>query len=163
MFVTVRHEVSNEEGLCLTEEHDIVYRGTPQPGQTSAPPIVATLDAPWARKIVPDDIMLFRYSALTFNGHRIHYDRRYVTQVEGYPGLIVHGPLVATLLLELVHQNAPEKTITRFEFRAIRPTFDGAPLYLSGKPAGDNHVELWASDHEGYVTMQAEAWFAENA
>lgn len=161
VFVTVRHEVSNEEGLCLTEEHDIVYRGEPQPGQSSAAPIVASQEAPWERKIVPDDVMLFRYSALTFNGHRIHYDRRYVTEVEHYPGLIVHGPLIATLLMDLVHRNAPEKSISRFEFRAIRPTFDGTPLYLRGKPSEDNQVELWASDHEGYVTMQAKACFAE--
>ena len=73
---------------------------------------------------MPDDVLLFRYSALTFNGHRIHYDRRYVTTVEGYPGLIVHGPLLATLLLDLLRRNAPDADVATFRFRAVRPTFD---------------------------------------
>ena len=82
VFVLVRHEVGNANGVALTEEHDIVYRAAAQPGDPVPPPQAAPADAVWSREIVPDDVLLFRYSALTFNGHRIHYDRRYVTEVE---------------------------------------------------------------------------------
>jgi 3-methylfumaryl-CoA hydratase len=102
LFVLVKHEVHNAQGLCLTEEHDIVYRPAAQPGDPVPSPTAAPAKATWQRDIAPDDVLLFRYSALTFNGHRIHYDRKYVTEVEGYPGLIVHGPLIATLLVDLV-------------------------------------------------------------
>lgn len=99
LFVLVQHQLRNAQGLALTEEHDIVYRSAAQPGEAAPAPQKPPLDgqAAWSRTIVPDDVLLFRYSALTFNGHRIHYDRKYVTEVEGYPGLIVHGPLIATL------------------------------------------------------------------
>src|ERR1035437_8696083 len=105
LFVLVKHQVHNAKGLALTEEHDIVYRAAAQSDDPVPPPIAAEKGAAWQREIIPDDVLLFRYSALTFNGHRIHYDRRYVTEVEGYPGLMVHGPLLATLLLDLVAQN----------------------------------------------------------
>ena len=102
-------------------------------------------------------MLLFRYSALTFNGHRIHYDRQYVTQEEGYPGLIVHGPLIATLLTDLVRRHESRAVIERFSFRAVRPTFDGHPFFVSGEPSADGrHVKLWAHDHEGWLTMQGE-------
>ena len=105
--------------------------------------------------------MLFRYSALTFNGHRIHYDRRYVTQVEGYPGLIVHGPLIATLLLDLLRHRLPEARVKSYEFRAVRPTFDTHPFFVCGAPQDSgNGVELWARDHEGALTMSATAVLA---
>ncbi len=86
---------------------------------------------------MPDDVLLFRYSALTFNGHRIHYDRRYVTEVEGYPGLIVHGPLIATLLVDLLRRQLPEARLSKFEFRAVRPIFDIAPFRVHGRPEAD--------------------------
>ncbi len=155
VFVLVRHELHNERGLCLTEEHDIVYRAAARPGDPAPAPTAAETSAPWRREIVPDDVLLFRYSALTFNGHRIHYDRRYVTEVEGYPGLIVHGPLIATLLTDLVRRHAPEAFIRRFEFRAVRPTFDLHPFFVNGQPSPDGkQVRLWAHDHEGWLTMQ---------
>jgi len=107
---------------------------------------------------VPDDVLLFRYSALTFNGHRIHYDRRYVTQQEGYPGLVVHGPLLATLLLELLHEERPQAKLARFEFRAMRPTFDTQPFYTGGAPRGDGReIDLWARDPQGALAMKAVA------
>ena len=156
VFVTVRHELHNAQGLALTEEHHIVYRDAPQPGDPAPTPMKAEDGAPWQRTLTPDEVLLFRYSALTFNGHRIHYDRRYVTEVEGYPGLVVHGPLIATLLVDLVRRQAPAARLKRFEFKAVRPTFDGRPMRVNGRPDG-NHVALWANDHEGWLTMIASA------
>ncbi|RZJ16456.1 MAG: acyl-CoA dehydrogenase, partial [Haliea sp.] len=100
VFVTVVHDITDSRGLALSEEHDIVYREPPLPGAAAAEPQMAPGDPEFSREIVPDPVLLFRYSALTFNGHRIHYDRPYATEVEGYAGLIVHGPLIATLLLD---------------------------------------------------------------
>ena len=103
-------------------------------------------------------MLLFRYSALTFNGHRIHYDRRYVTEVEDYPGLIVHGPLIATLLMDLLRRQRPDVDVATFQFRAVRPTFDLHPFHLHGLPSPDGRmVRLWAQDHEGWLTMDATA------
>ena len=158
VFVLVRHEVRNAAGLALSEEHDIVYRAAPQPGDPVPPPQAAPIDAAWSREIVPDDVLLFRYSALTFNGHRIHYDRKYVTEVEGYPGLIVHGPLIATLLVDLLRRQLPQATLRSFSFKAVRPTFDLHPFRVCGQPSPDGRsVRLWAQDHEGWLTMQADA------
>jgi 3-methylfumaryl-CoA hydratase len=164
LFVLVKHEVFNSHGLCLTEEHDIVYRPAAQATDPVPAPITASsLAEPgdmWTRDVVPDDVLLFRYSALTFNGHRIHYDRKYVTQVEGYPGLIVHGPLIATWLVDLVRRHT-DRSIRRFEFKALRPTFECADqrhVRVSGQLQADGqHVRLWAQDHEGWLTMQATA------
>ena len=106
-------------------------------------------------------MLLFRYSALTFNGHRIHYDRRYVTEVEGYPGLVVHGPLIATLLLDLLRRERPDAVVRSFEFQAVRPTFDLHPFPVNGEPSADGKsVHLWAQDHEGWLTMDATATLA---
>ena len=161
LFVLVQHEVHNARGLALSEEHDIVYRANPQPGDPVPPPQPAAQDAAWSATVVPDDVLLFRYSALTFNGHRIHYDRRYVTEVEGYPGLIVHGPLIATLLLDLLRNNLPGARVAHFEFRALRPVFDTAPFKLHGRPAADGKtVQLWTEDYQGWLTMQATATLA---
>jgi 3-methylfumaryl-CoA hydratase len=161
LFVLVKHEVHNAKGLALTEEHDIVYRAAAQPGDPVPPPVAAEQGAAWQREIVPDDVLLFRYSALTFNGHRIHYDRRYVTEVEGYPGLIVHGPLIATLLVDLVRRHVPDAFVKSFNFKAVRPTFDLHPLRLNGQPSADGKtVQLWAQDHEGSLTMQGTAELA---
>ena len=156
LFVKVVHEVHNARGLALTEAHDIVYRAAARPGDPAPDPTPAPAGAAWQRTLAPDDVLLFRYSALTFNGHRIHYDRRYVTEVEGYPGLIVHGPLIATLLVDLVRRHRPQAFIRRFAFKAVRPTFDLHPLRLNGQPSDDGRtVGLWAQDHEGSLTMQA--------
>ncbi|MCE3270608.1 MAG: hypothetical protein K0S57_1005 [Ramlibacter sp.] len=158
VFVLVRHELRNTAGLAVSEEHDIVYRAPPQPGDPAPPPQAAPAQAAWSREIVPDDVLLFRYSALTFNGHRIHYDRKYVTEVEGYPGLIVHGPLIATLLLDLLRRQLPQARVRSFNFKAVRPTFDLHPFRVCGQPSADGRsVRLWAQDHEGWLTMQAEA------
>ncbi len=157
VFVTVRHEIHGPAGLALTEEHDIVYREAPQPGASATPPQPAPADAGFGREIVPDPVLLFRYSALTFNGHRIHYDRRYVLEEEGYPGLVVHGPLIATLLLDALHRERPAAVVRRFEFRALRPVFDIHRFSVCGRDDGAQRVALWARDHEGWLAMQAEA------
>ena len=155
LFVLVKHEVHNAKGLSLTEEHDIVYRAAAQPGDPVPPPVPAEKGATWQLEIVPDPVLLFRYSALTFNGHRIHYDRKYVTEVEGYPGLIVHGPLIATQLVDLVRRNASGAFVRSFNFKAVRPTFDLHPYRLNGEPAADGKtIRVWAQDHEGWLTMQ---------
>jgi len=163
LFVLVQHEVHNAHGLCLSEAHDIVYRPAAQASDPVPAPVAASQIAAWQRDITPDDVLLFRYSALTFNGHRIHYDRKYVTEVEGYPGLIVHGPLIATLLVDLVRRHT-DRPIRRFDFKALRPTFecaDGRALRVSGQPSADgSQVQLWAQDAEGWLTMQATAELA---
>ena len=161
LFVEVEHAFSNAQGVCLTETHDIVYRAAAEPGAPEVPPTAAETDAPWQREFVPDPVSLFRYSALTFNGHRIHYDRSYATQVEGYPGLVVHGPLIATLLVDLVRKQRPDAVVASFQFRAMRPTFDLHPFGLNGRPSVDGKtIDLWACDHEGWLTMQAKATLA---
>ena len=165
IFVLVKHEISNQHGLALIEEHDIVYRDTPGPDDKPVAPTPAPTGATWSKTITPDDVLLFRYSALTFNGHRIHYDRKYVTEVEGYPGLIVHGPLIATLLVDLVRQSIPDCKLKSFEFRAIRPTFDINAFKVSTKPdlekdPSGKTISIWAEDHEGWLTMQATAVLA---
>jgi 3-methylfumaryl-CoA hydratase len=155
LFVLVKHLLHNEQGLALTEEHDIVYRSAARPDDPAPAPLAAEAGAAWQREIVPDAVLLFRYSALTFNGHRIHYDRQYVTEVEGYPGLIVHGPLIATLLVDLVRRHAPNAFIRSFNFKALRPTFDQHPMRINGQPSADGKtVRLWAQDHQGWLTMQ---------
>jgi 3-methylfumaryl-CoA hydratase len=161
VFVLVKHEISNAQGLALTEEHDIVFRANPRPEDPVPPSQPAAKGATWTETMVPDEVLLFRYSALTFNSHRIHYDRKYVTEVEGYPGLIVHGPLIATLLLELLRSKLPGARVSSFEFRAVRPVFDMSPFKLHGKPSADGKiVQLWTEDHEGWLTMQATATLA---
>ncbi len=160
VFVTVRHEIrrGDDADVALTELHDIVYREAPTPEDKAPPPRVAPIAATWERKWIPDATLLFRYSALTFNGHRIHYDRRYVTEAEGYPGLIVHGPLLATLLLDLLRRELPDASVVRYEFRAVRPTFDTHPFFVCGDPQADGKTfHLWAKDHESFLTMDATA------
>lgn len=160
IFVTVRHEIRCNEvqDPALIEFQDIVYRESKKPTDIDPPPIKAAKQASWQRDIVPDPVMLFRYSALTFNGHRIHYDRSYTTSVEGYPGLVVHGPLIATLLMNLVRINMPDSQVTRFKFKAVRPTFDLHAFKVSGQPHDDQKtINLWGQDHEGFLTMDAVA------
>ena len=161
VFVLVRHEISGPDGLAVSEEHDIVYRSAPAGGDAPLAPRAVPEGAVWRRDILPDDVLLFRYSALTFNGHRIHYDRRYVTGEEGYPGLIVHGPLIATLLVDLVRRNSG-RAIASFRFRAVSPLFDIAPFAVCGRPEGDA-VALWAQGAAGQLAMEAEARFVPDA
>jgi 3-methylfumaryl-CoA hydratase len=157
-FVRVRHEISGPHGLAVREFHDIVYRpeplaGAPEPAYEAAPP------GAFSQRVVPDDVLLFRYSALTFNGHRIHYDRRYATQVEGYPGLVVHGPLLATWLADLAGRQFAGRAARRFSFRALKPVFDLHPFEICGRPEGEDSTELWIRDHAGHRAMTARMEF----
>ena len=160
VFVTIEHSIANGAGVAIREEHDIVYRDLPAAGATAPTPTAAPVDESFVRTIVADDVLLFRYSALTFNGHRIHYDRRYVTEVEGYPGLIVHGPLIATLLVDLLRRERPDASVRRFEFKALSPLFDLHPFTVCGKPEGDRRFALWARGADGALAMQASAEIA---
>jgi len=156
VFVTLRHEVSGPAGLALVDEHEIVYRGAE--GPAAAPAQAAPSGEAWSREIRPDPVLLFRYSAVTFNGHRIHYDHPYATGAEGYPGLVVHGPLVATLLVDLLRRNRPGAVLATFSFRARRPLFDTAPFTLCGLPdEGARSARLWTRDADGALTMDATA------
>lgn len=159
VFVTVRHEIANADGVALTEEHDIVYRENPRTDAPVPAPAPAPAGETFSREIVPDPVLLFRYSALTFNSHRIHYDRSYVTEVEGYPGLIVHGPLISTLLVDLLRRSLPDAKLARFSFRAVRPLFDIHRFTVCGRAEG-KRVALWARDHENWLGMEATAELA---
>jgi 3-methylfumaryl-CoA hydratase len=156
VFVTVRHEVSGPAGLALADEHDIVYRGAG--AGAAAAPAAAPAGEAWSREIRPDPVLLFRYSAATFNGHRIHYDQPYATRVEAYPGLVVHGPLVATLLVDLLRRNRPGIELASYAFRALRPLFDTAPFAVCGLPDdASRSARLWTRDAEDAITMEATA------
>lgn len=159
LFVTARHEVRDEEGPVLVDEHDIVYRDAS--GKAVAEPVPAPADEQWRREIRPDPVLLFRYSAVTFNSHRIHYDHPYVTRVEGYPGLVVHGPLIATLLMDLLLRSVPGAQVKSYRFRAMRPLFDTASFWTLGLPGADGaSARLWTRDAEGAVNMEAHATYA---
>ena len=156
VFVTVQHKISDAQGVVIHEEQDIVYRDAPAPGAPAPQPAAAPTDEQFGRTITPDPVLLMRYSALTFNGHRIHYDRPYAMQEEGYPGLVVHGPLIATLLMEELRRAHPGKTVRSFEFKAVSPLFDTAPFSVNGKLEG-NTARLWARGPQGQLAMQASA------
>ena len=161
VFVSVRHEIGDANGVALIDQHDIVYRENPKLGDPVPPVQAAPADAEWTRSIEPDAVLLFRYSALTFNGHRIHYDGRYVAEVEGYPGLVVHGPLIATLLLDLLRRNIADTQVTQFNFRAVKPTFDVGSFQVCGRrDAGGKTVRLWAQHTDGALAMDATARLA---
>jgi 3-methylfumaryl-CoA hydratase len=142
VFVTVEHELSGQGGRAVVEEQDIVYRGAAAPGATPAPATDAPApQAPWRQEVSPDPVLLFRYSALTMNGHRIHYDRPYAMDEEAYPGLVVHGPLQATLLAALGARELGAN-VTAFDFRGQSPAFDGVTLHVCGEPGGAG-ASLW--------------------
>ncbi|HEX9684307.1 MAG TPA: MaoC family dehydratase N-terminal domain-containing protein [Burkholderiales bacterium] len=159
VFVTVKTGLTSPRGLAITEEQDLVYREAPAPGAPPQPPQPAPGKAVWTRTVTPDPVMLFRYSALTFNGHRIHYDKPYVTQVEGYPDLIMNGGLTTLLVFELArtHASSPIRHITS---RNVRALFVNQPITLGGEPSADNKTaKLWALDPEGALALTADAEF----
>ena len=155
-FVTVRHVYSTRRGPAIDERQDIVYRDADQAGPTRAVPTQAgtpaAAEAQWSRPWRFDEVSLFRYSAVTFNGHRIHYDYPYVTGTEGYPGLVVHGPLQASLLVNLaceIRGTAPRT----FGYRGLRPLFAPASVQIEGRESGEG-LDLWIKDEAGFTTME---------
>ena len=159
VFVTVSHEITGASGITIVDEHDIVYREDIGQGASGTPGKPAPLDAVYSMTLKTDPTLLFRYSALTFNGHRIHYDRDYATLSEGYPGLVVHGPLLATLMVDLASRSWPHRRITGFQFRGHRPIFDTQPFKVCGVPRDDDAIDLWIADADGMLSMQARAEF----
>ena len=158
-FVALGYNYSGEQGLAIEEQQTVAYRAEKQEGEAPPPPVAPPCAAVWRRTIEPDPVLLFRYSALTFNSHRIHYDQPYVTEVEGYPGLLVHGPLIATLLFDLMRRGT-DKMPAQLSYRAMRPLFDTAPFEVCGAPSEDGKAcTLWALDPEGAVAMQVEVGF----
>ncbi|KVT37903.1 MaoC family dehydratase N-terminal domain-containing protein [Burkholderia multivorans] len=157
VFVTVLHEIGDAQGVAIREEQDIVYRDAPPPAAAGTPapaPQPAPTDEQYSRIVTPDPVLLMRFSALTFNGHRIHYDRPYAMEEEGYPGLVVHGPLIAMLLMEELRRRHPDKTIRAFDFKAVSPLFDTAPFTVNGKLEGHT-ARVWARGPQGQLAMQA--------
>jgi 3-methylfumaryl-CoA hydratase len=159
VFVTVKTEIHSPRGLAITEEQDIVYREEPDPNAPPPPPQKAPGEAVWVKRVTPDSVMLFRYSALTYNGHRIHYDHPYVTQVEKYPDLVMNGGLTTLLVFELAraHAKSPVKTIAS---RNVRPMFVNREITICGEPSGDGKsAKLWTQDNTGALSLSAEATF----
>lgn len=159
-FVCVSHEVAGKTGLAISEEQDIVYRDNPTPGGVTKSAITAPQKCDFSQTVNPEPALLFRYSALTLNSHRIHYDRDYAMQVEGYPGLVVHGPLLATLLIELISKHCPGRTLASFEFKAINPVFDGSSFTICGlNPDSEGRSELWVANSAGELCVKGFAGF----
>jgi 3-methylfumaryl-CoA hydratase len=159
VFVTVEHTVLGPHGKSLVEEHDIVYREAAKPGESQRQPKPAPADATWTRKVVPSPVLLFRFSALTFNGHRIHYDYPYVTGTEGYPGLIVHGPLLGLLQIELARRSNAGRTPQSFEFRALSPVYAGPAFSVGARREADGSITTWIADSNGGLAQQGKATF----
>lgn len=158
-FVTVEHTTVCEGQACMVEEQDIVYREATPPGSAAPRPERYEVEAEWGQEIVPDTTLLFRYSALTFNGHRIHYDQTYAREEEGYPDLVVHGPLTATLLQQLAVARGGGRSLGRFDFRGVNPLFVSRTFRLEGRQSGAGTLALWARGPDGELAMSATAVF----
>lgn len=160
LLATVGHEITGEHGPAISEEQDILYRGADVPALKSLPLAPAPPQNAFSRQLVPDSVLLFRFSALTGNGHRIHYDESYAKDVEGYPALVVHGPLQAICLADLLARHHPA-AIARFEFRGQRAALMGRTLQLEGwlDEKEQKSARLQTRDPDGCVCMQASATF----
>jgi 3-methylfumaryl-CoA hydratase len=160
IFVRFKAEIFGEDGLAVIDDQDVIYREAADPGKPKPKPAApkeppkAPGKAVWRRTITPHPTLLFRYSAIIFNAHRIHYDYPYVTQEEGYPGLIVQGPLTAVLLVDLFQRQQPDKTVTRYNYRANAPLFADHDFSVCGEPAADGmSAKIWSENHLGEPTM----------
>ncbi|WP_313388151.1 FAS1-like dehydratase domain-containing protein [Achromobacter aegrifaciens] len=157
LFVTVRHEFRQEGEVAIHEEQDIVYRQPTPPKLTGSEPAP---QAQWRDTVEPSPVLLFRYSAVTFNGHRIHYDHPYVTGTEGYPGLVVHGPLIATEMVAAFSRAHPQARLTHLSYRGLRPLIAPAPFQVAGRLTEPGVAQLWA-EQDGTLAHQAELRFTE--
>jgi 3-methylfumaryl-CoA hydratase len=160
VVLTIRTDIHSPRGLAVTEEQDILYREEPEAGAAASVPKAAPHDAKWQRTWTPDPVMLFRFSALTFNGHRIHYDAPYVTRVEGYPGLIVNGGLSALLLFELARECA-RRPVAEMSMRNTRAMYAHRPLTVCGKSVDERRAAFWIADCDGALAVAADFVFAE--
>ena len=151
-FVTVAQQISQAGQLMVDEEQDLVYRAATAAGPRAPEPTEVVLPAEDERRVVVDPVLLFRYSALTYNGHRIHYDRDYAREEEGYPGLVVHGPLQALLMAEAARERRPEVTAVEFSYRLVSPLFDHQGLVVSAVPAEDNTLTTRVRDDADRTT-----------
>lgn len=158
-FVTVAHTTRHGDTVCIQEEQDIVYREATPPGTPAITPPPYEETPQWGREFQPDTPLLFRYSALTFNGHRIHYDQAYARDEEGYPDLVVHGPLTATLLQQLALEHGGGRALAGFDFRGVSPLFVSRAFRLEGRQAEDGTLALWARGPDGELAMSATAEF----
>lgn len=153
VFVTVVHEIESDGTLAMQEEQDIVYMDIPD---TFSPPEPQPLpECQHSESVDVDPVLLFRFSALTFNSHRIHYDRPYAMDVEKYPGLVVHGPLQAILLYDFGTRLYPDRSAAAFRFRGLRPLFDFDEVSLNARETGDNAVELFTANGDGAISTKA--------
>lgn len=163
-FVTVAHSISTGGAVCITEQQDLVYKeAAPVGGKAARPPQRYTEEAQWRDEINADSTLLFRYSALTFNGHRIHYDLPYARDEEGYPDLVVQGPLTATLLQRFAVQHGVGRRLAAFDFRGVSPLFVNRPFTLEGREESADTLALWARGPDGELAMSATATFASAA
>ncbi|WP_294533546.1 MaoC family dehydratase N-terminal domain-containing protein [uncultured Rhodoblastus sp.] len=153
VFVTVHHEIRVGGQTAIEEEQDIVYMGIPETFRLPAPIPLPPCD--WREIVAVDPVLLFRFSAVTFNGHRIHYDRSYAMEVEKYPGLVVHGPLQAVLLFDAACRREPNRTPAGFDFRGVRPLFDFDTATVNGRSRDDGATEIYTATGDGAVCMQA--------
>ena len=163
VFATVVNRIFGADGLALEDERRTVFREEVKAGERNQAPRrdPAPADVPWRRRVSPDPVLLFRFSALTFNGHRIHYDRPWAMETEGYPGLVVHGPLTTTFLIDFARDSNPGRGLRGYATQARAPLFDTAPFELRGRPtAGGRGCELWAVTPEGTIAMSAEVELA---
>jgi 3-methylfumaryl-CoA hydratase len=163
VFATITSRVYGPNGLALEDERRTVFREEVKAGERNQAPRreAPPSDAPWRRSVTVDPVLLFRFSALTFNSHRIHYDRAWAMEVEGYPGLVVHGPLTTTLLIDFARDQNPGKRIASYATQARAPLFDTAPFELRGRPATSGRgCELWAVTPEGTIATSAEVELA---
>jgi len=162
VVVVERNSISNSRGLAVVEERDLVFlsEGRAEKKSSAAPAVPE--QAAWRRVIEPNPVLLYRYSAIRFNSHRIHYDRDYVTKVEKLPGLVVQGTLVSQLLMEMCRSELPARKMNYFGYQAMRQIYDTGPFTIAGAPAADGReATLWAVAAEGQLAMTATAKFTQ--
>jgi 3-methylfumaryl-CoA hydratase len=163
VFATVVNRVFGPEGLALEDERRTVFREEVKAGERNQAPRrdPAPTDVPWRKRVTADPVLLFRFSALTFNSHRIHYDRAWAMETEGYPGLVVHGPLTTTLLIDFARDCNPGRSLRGYATQARAPLFEGTPFELRGRPTSDGRAaDLWAVTPEGTIAMSAKVELA---
>ena len=157
---SIEQRLFGTSGLSVIEQQDLVFRERKQQtsGLDAGERVVAKSD--WRRSLTPDEVLLFCFSALTYNSHRIHYDWRYTTLTEGYPGLLVHGPLTAILLLDAIRRNVTTRDLKSFDYRAVRPLFCNNPLTVCAAATADGvAIDVWAEDHQGFLAMRGRGEF----